>query len=145
LIQVKTSASFRFIMCNMLGLSRKNRFRTAQTLLTLLGSLWLLAAAAPCVMAAPHCPPGMAGDCQSMDQQGLSVAGDCDALTAVDCQSADEVQLAATTPVMDFSVVPVRLHGLPAAAALHTPHAPDRYATVILSPPLNLQHAVLLI
>jgi hypothetical protein len=46
---------------------------------------------------------------------------------------------------MDFSVVPVRLHGLLPVAVLHTPHTPDRYATVILSPPLNLQHAVLLI
>jgi hypothetical protein len=131
-------------MCSMLGLSRKVRYRTAQTLLALMGCLWLLAAATPCTMAASRCPPGMAGGCPSMDHPGLSV-GDCDALTAVHCQSAGEEQLAATTPVMDFSIVPVRLRGLPAAAALHTPHAPDRYATVILSPPLNLQHAVLLI
>lgn len=129
----------------MLGLSRKTRFRTAQTLLALMGGLWLFAAAAPCVMAAPHCPPGMAGDCPSMDQPGLYAAGDCDVLVAVDCQSAGEERLAATAPVMDFSVIPVRLHGLPPAAALHAPHTPDRYATVILSPPLNLQHAVLLI
>ena len=132
-------------MQSMLGLSRKVRFRTAQTLLALMGSLWLLAAAAPCVMAAPHCPPGMAVDCPSMDHPGLSAAGDCDVLTSVDCQNSGEERLAATTPVMDFSVVPVRLHGLPVAAVLHTPHTPDRYATVILSPPLNLQHAVLLI
>ena len=129
----------------MLGLSRKTRYRTAQTLLALMGSLWLLAAAAPCVMAAPHCPPDMAGDCPSMDQPGLTAANDCDALMAVDCQSSGEQRLAAAAPVMDFAVVPVRLHGLPLATALHTPHTPDRYATVILSPPLNLQHAVLLI
>jgi len=129
----------------MLGLTRKVRFRTAQTLLALMGGLWLLAATAPCVMAAPHCPPGMAGDCPSMDHPGLSAAGDCDVLTAVDCQSSGEERLAATTPVMDFSVVPVRLHDLPSVAVLHTPHTPDRYATVILSPPLNLEDAVLLI
>ena len=129
----------------MLGLSRKVRFRTAQTLLALMGGLWLFAAAAPCVMAAPHCPPGMAGDCPSMDQPGLYAAGDCDVLAAVDCQSSGEERLAATSPVMDFSVVPVRLHSLPVFAAFHSTHTPDRYATVILSPPLNLQHAVLLI
>ncbi len=129
----------------MLGLSRKVRFRTTQTLLALLGSLWLFAAAAPCVMAAPHCPPGMAGDCPSMGQPDLSTAGDCDVFAAVDCQSSGEERLAAATPVMDFSVVPVRLHGLPLATASHGTHTPDRYATVILSPPLNLQHAVLLI
>ncbi|MEK7666629.1 MAG: hypothetical protein AAB406_03040 [Pseudomonadota bacterium] len=86
----------------MLGLSRKVRFRTAQTLLALMGGLWLFAAAAPCVMAAPHCPPGMAGDCPSMDHPGLSAVGDCDVLTAVDCQSSGEERLAATSPVMDF-------------------------------------------
>ena len=129
----------------MLVLSRKTRYRTAQTLLALMSSLWLLAAAAPCVMAAPDCPQGMASDYPSMDHHGLSAASDCDVFTAVDCQSSGEQRLAAATPVMDFSVVPVRLHGLPPAAALHTPHTPDRYATVILSPPLNLQHAVLLI
>jgi hypothetical protein len=126
-------------------MTRHLRRRTAQGLLALLAGLWLLAATAPCVMAAPHCPHGMSGDCPSMEHAGQSAAGDCDALTAVDCQSADQEQLAATTPVMDFSVVPVRLHGLPAVAVLRTPHTPDRYATVILSPPLNLQHAVLLI
>jgi len=129
----------------MLGLSRKVRLCTARTMLALLGSLWLFAAAAPCVMAAPDCPPGMASDCPSMDHHGLSAASDCDVFTAVDCQSSGEERLAATSPVMDFSVVPVRLHSLPLAAALHTLHAPDRYATVILSPPLNLRHAVLLI
>ena len=129
----------------MLGLSRKTRYRTAQMLLAVVGGLWLLAAAAPCVMVTSHCPPGMAGDCPSMDHPGMSMAGDCDALTAADCQSSGEERLAATTPVMDFSVVPVRLHDLPVATVLHTPHTPDRYATVILSPPLNLQHAVLLI
>jgi len=128
----------------MLGLSRKVRYRTAQMLLAVVGGLWLIAAAAPCVMVTSHCPPGMAGDCP-MDHPGMSMAGDCDALTAADCQSSGEERLAATTPVMDFSVVPVRLHDLPVATVLHTPHTPDRYATVILSPPLNLQHAVLLI
>jgi len=130
----------------MLGLSRKVRSRTAQTLLAVVGGLWLFAAAAPCVMAAPHCPPGMAGDCPPADRPGLPAAIDCDVLTAVDCrQSSGEERLAATAPAMDFSVVPVRLHDLPLVAAMHTPHTPDRYTTVVLSPPLNLRHAVLLI
>jgi len=129
----------------MLGLTRKIRRRTAQTMLALVGGLWLLAAAAPCVMAMSHCPPGMAGDCQPTDQPGLSVAGDCDTLAAVDCQTAGEERLAANAPVMDFSVVPVRLYSLPALPALTRTHAPDHYATDILVPPLNLRHAVLLI
>ena len=130
----------------MIHLGRKHQKRTARGLLATLAGVWLLAAAAPCVLAQPPaCPPDMAGDCPSMDHPGQSAANDCDALMAVDCQSSGEQRLAAATPIMDFSVVPVRLHGLARAAALPTAHTPDRYATVILSPPLNLQHAVLLI
>ena len=129
----------------MLGLTKKVRFRTAQTLLALLGSLWLLAAAAPCVMAMSHCPPGMVGGDQPLVHPGPSALVNCDTLTAAGCKATGEERLAATAPVMDFSVVPVRLHALPMPAALHTTHAPDRYATVILSPSLNLRHAILLI
>lgn len=145
LIQIKTFPSYWPIILDMLGLSRKVRHCTAQTLLVLMGSLWLLAAAAPCVMAASPCPLGMASDCSPTHDPGLSASSDCDTLNAVDCQTSSEERLAATAPVMDFSVVPVRLHSLPAPPAWHHAHAPDRYATVILSPPLNLQHAVLLI
>jgi hypothetical protein len=129
----------------MLGLTRKTRFFTARTMLALVGGLWLLAATVPCVMAMSHCPQDKAAGCPPTDQSGLTATDNCDTLTAVGCQITGEERLAATSPVMDFSVVPARLHGLPAAVVLRTPHTPDRYATVILSPPLNLQHAVLLI
>lgn len=117
----------------MLGFRRKIHSRTAQTLLALMGSLWLLAAATPCVMAMTHCPPDTAA------------VADCDALTSVSCVVSASERLAPTAAVIDFSVVPVRLHALPALAVLHNAHSPDRYATVILAPPLNLRHAVLLI
>lgn len=129
----------------MLGLTRKIRNRTAQNLLALVGSLWLLAAATPCVMAMPQCPPNMAGNCMPTDQPVMAAVADCDALTAVSCQVGSDERLAPAAAVIDFSVVPVRLHALPDAAALHKILTPDRYATVILAPPLNLQHAVLLI
>lgn len=129
----------------MLGLTRKTRNRTTQTLLALVGSLWLLAAATPCVMAMPQCPPDMAGNCIPTDQPVMAAVVGCDALTAVSCQVSGDERLAPAAAGIDFSVVPVRLHALPVAAALHKTLTPDRYATVILSPPLNLQHAVLLI
>jgi len=129
----------------MLGLTRKTRFFTARTMLALVGGLWLLAATVPCVMAMSHCPQDKAAGCPPTDQSGLTAIDNCDTLTAVGCQITGEERLAATAPVMDFSVVPVRLHSLPLAAALHAPRTPDRYATVIHSPPLNLRHAVLLI
>lgn len=129
----------------MLGLSRKTRFRTAQTLLGLMGALWLLAAAVPCVMAAPHCSSDMTSDSPSKPLPGLYAADDCDVLAAVDCQSSGEGRLAVSAPVMDFSVVPVKFYSLPALPTVPGARSPDRYATVILVPPLNLQHAVLLI
>ena len=129
----------------MLGLSKRIRQRTARVLLALVGSLWLVAAAAPCVAAMSACPMGMAGDCAHENDSNLSTNHDCTTLNAVDCQTSHEERLAATAPALDFTMVPVRLYSLPALPALTRALAPDRYATVILVPPLNLQHAVLLI
>jgi len=129
----------------MLGLSKRIRQRTARALLALVGGLWLVAAAAPCVAAMSACPMGMAGDCVHTSNSDLSTDSECTSLNAVDCQTSHEERLAATTPAPDFTMVPVRLYSLPALPALTRALAPDRYATVILVPPLNLQHAVLLI
>lgn len=129
----------------MLGLSKRIRQRTARAVLALVGGLWLVAAAAPCVAAMSSCPMGMNGDCPSMTDPGHSTNPDCTALNAVDCQTSHEERLVMPLPALDFTMVPVRLHSLPALPGLHPAHAPDRYATVILHPPLNLQHAVLLI
>ena len=129
----------------MLGLSKKIRHRTARALLALVGGLWLVAAASPCVAAMPACPMGMASDCALTSHPDLSTNHDCTTLNAVDCQTSHDERLAATAPALDFTIVPVRLYSLPALPALTRALTPDRYATVILVPPLNLQHAVLLI
>ena len=129
----------------MLGLSKRIRQRTARVLLALVGGLWLVAAAAPCVATMPACPMGMAGDCAHENDSNLSTNHDCPTLNAVDCQTSHDERLAATAPALDFTMVPVRLYSLPALPALTRALVPDRYATVILVPPLNLQHAVLLI
>ena len=100
------------------------------------------AAPAPCVMAMSHCPPDMPHGGLPMDQLAI---GDCDALAAADCRISGVERLVSAVPVVDFSIIPVRLHSLPADAALHLIRVPDRYANVILPPPLNLQHAKLLI
>jgi len=129
----------------MLGLSKRIRQRTARILLALVGGLWLVAAAAPCVAVMPACPMGMAGDCAFTGDSDRSTNSECTTLNAVDCQTSNEERLAGTVPALDFTMVPVRLYSLPALPALTRTLAPDRYATVILVPPLNLQHAVLLI
>ena len=129
----------------MLGLSKRIRQRTARAVLALVGGLWLVAAAAPCVAAMSTCPMGMSSDCLSTNGQDRATNPDCTTLNAVDCQTSSEERLVVTPPALDFTMAPVRLHSLPALPGVSPAHAPDRYATVILHPPLNLQHAVLLI
>ena len=129
----------------MLGISKRIQLRTARAVLALVGGLWLVAAAAPCVAAMSACPMGMTGDCALPSNSDLSKNNECTTLNAVDCQTSHEERLAATIPTLDFTMVPVRLHSLPALTVLARAHAPDRYATVILHPPLNLLHAILLI
>ena len=126
----------------MLGLPKRIHQRTARAILALVGGLWLVAAAAPCVAAMSSCPMGMSGDCPSTADHPTP---DCTALNAVDCQTSNEARLVVALPALDFTMVPVRLYSLPALPVLSPTHAPDRYATVILHPPLNLQNAVLLI
>lgn len=129
----------------MLGLSKRIRQRTARAALALVGGLWLVAAAAPCLAVTPTCPMGTSGDCLSTTSQDHSTNPACTTLNAVDCQISSEQRLVVAVPALDFTIVPMRLHSLRALPGLSPAHAPDRYATVILHPSLNLQHAVLLI
>lgn len=129
----------------MLALSNKIRQRTARAVLALVGGLWLVAAAAPCVATMSTCPMDMSNDCLNTTGQDRTTNPDCTTLNAVDCQTSHEERLVVTPPVLDFTMVPARLYSLPALPILSPAHVPDRYATVILYPPLNLQNAVLLI
>jgi hypothetical protein len=128
----------------MIGLSLRTRRHTARGLLTLLASLWLLTAAAPCVMAASHCPNVNGEPCESMVRNTGST--ECDNLQAVDCQREDVALSGATT--FDTQPVPVLLARAPATATQPVPVLaldPDRLARQLSPPPLYLQHAVLLI
>lgn len=72
----------------MIHLGRKHQKRTARGLLATLVGLWLLAAAAPCVMAQPPaCPPDMVGNhCPHEGQSALDAADSCDALATLNCR-----------------------------------------------------------
>jgi len=130
----------------MLGLTRKIRYRTAQTILALVGGLWLLAAAAPCVMAAPH--SGMNAPCEGTDHAALPAAPNCDSLQAIDCQSND-ISLTERLTVPDFTALPPRLLTIAPVSILLPQNAlrPDaqRFALRLSPPPLYLQHNVFLI
>src|SRR3989344_130362 len=70
----------------MIRLSRKRREHITRGLLATLAGLWLLAAAAPCVVMAqaPACPPDMASHHYPHESQpALDAADNCDALAAL--------------------------------------------------------------
>lgn len=128
----------------MFGLSRAIRRRTAFGLLALMSGMWLLAAAAPCVMAAPHCPDMGGAPCEPAD---MAATPDCDTLQAIDCRRAD-ISLADRVPVPDFSALPPRLLTVASIAVQPARTAPvdlQRLALRLSSPPLYIQHAALLI
>jgi len=131
----------------MLGLSTATRRTTARGLLALMGGIWLLAAAAPCVMATPHCP-GMNVPCEGTDHAALPAAPDCDTLQAVDCRSSD-INLTDRVTLLDFTMLPAHLLTVAPVSvqlprnALHPDVA--RFALRLSPPPLYLQHSVFLI
>ena len=131
----------------MFGFSRTIRRRTARGLLTLVSGLWLLATAAPCVMAATHCP-GMNGvPCESMDH-ALPADIDCDSLQAIDCQRAD-VALTDRNATPDLQIVPVLLTTVSPAVYSDIfrflARDPDRLVARLSPPTLYLLHTALLI
>jgi len=78
------------MIARMLGLFRKTRHCTAQTLLVLFASAWLVASAAPCVMAAPHCNMAdMSGvDCPDHTDSGALTSSGC-GVAMHDCRLPD--------------------------------------------------------
>ncbi len=119
----------------------------AHTLLATLASLWLVAGAAPCVMAqsqpmnhaSVHCP---------MHDGGMSLdANNCDPVMAVSCQLPD-LQSPLAAALGDLTVTPALLTVLPVVVALpensiiprHDFFAPD-----IPAPPLHIQHLTLIL
>lgn len=132
----------------MLGLNAVTHRRTARGLFALMSAVWLLAAAAPCVMAAPHCPDMAGAPCETTDHTALPAASDCDTLQAVDCQRGD-ISLTDRIAVPDFPVLAPRLLIVAPVAAQPVRNAlsadPERFALRLSPPPLYLQHAAFLI
>lgn len=135
----------------MLGMTLHTRRTVARSLLALMGSLWLLAAAAPCAMATTtHCP-GMPGtSCETMSFVGSLAptdTADCDSLQSVDCQREDGSPANRSTAV-DFNVAPVLLTTAPLIIQpiplRPMSGDPDRLVLRLSPPPLYLQHTALL-
>lgn len=125
----------------------------ARGLIAALASLWLVAAAAPCVMAQPH-PHGQPMDhdmhqhhAMHMDMEVAMVAAECDLVTAVSCQLPDVNSPLAVTPG-DLAPAPVLLTLLPVSiiqppARLYLRN--DFLRPDIPAPPLHIRHLTLIL
>ncbi len=114
----------------MLSGNRNGIRRTARALLTLMAGAWLLAAAAPCAMAAPMpIPADHAGCCPDK----ATPLADCEALMALDCQQPQP-----TPPSMSIDVpvsMPVLLYTLPLALDPPLPQDIPLHARTDSAPP----------
>lgn len=125
-------------------------------LVAVLGSLWLMTAVSPCVMAQPHhdhhttAAPvphhdGHAGmDHATMPQD---TGEPCGPVTAVDCAFQDFASPTHTAAVADVAVTPVLLTTLPVPVLV--PHTATAYERALITPdipapPLRILHSTLL-
>ena len=132
----------------MLHWSRRKLKPTARALLALIAALWLVAWAAPCVMAqtqpmmnhaSVHCP--MHDGVVNLD------ADDCGPVTAVSCQLPD-LQSPLAAALGDMTVTPVLLTVLPIAIVLPDNRVPlrhDFFTPDFPAPPLHIQHLTLIL
>lgn len=98
----------------MLALGRKHQKRTARGLLAVLGSLWLLASAAPCVAAPVTCPTDSLGNhCPQDGHSALDTACGCGTLEALNCHLPNPNPPSAALDIP--SPAPMLLQTLPVA------------------------------
>jgi hypothetical protein len=125
----------------------KNRKRVARGLLAMLASLWLVAGAAPCVMAQSHPMNHGSVQCPMHDGVMNMDADNCGPVTAVSCQLPD-LQSPLAAALGDLTVTPVLLTVLPVVVAVPDNSMPlrhDFFTPDIPAPPLHIRHLTLLI
>jgi len=119
----------------------------ARGLLATIASLWLVAGAAPCVMAQSQPMNHASVHCPMHDGVMNMVADDCGTVTAVNCQMPD-INSPATVAFGDMTVTPVLLTVLPVVVAVPDNSIPlrhDFFRPDIPAPPLHIQYLTLLI
>lgn len=129
---------------------RKNRKGIARGLLAVAGSLWLVAAAAPCVMAQTHQVNPVSAPCsmsQGMAHTDMADMRDCGPVMAVNCKLPDlNTPLAAA--LSNLAATPVLLVTLPVLTILpqSRQHPQNDFFTPdIPAPPLHIQHLTLIL
>jgi hypothetical protein len=136
----------------MLHRFRRRSPAIARTLLTVLGTLWLITAVSPCVMAQPHHNHNVVAPVShhaGMDHAAMNHDGEppCGPVTAVDCKFQDFASPTGTAVVADMALPPVLLTTLPVLQVL--PHTAPTYEHALLvpdipAPPLPILHSALL-
>ena len=119
-------------------------------LLATAASLWLVAAAAPCVMAQPHPAYPVSAPCsmsKGMAHAAMADMKDCGPVTAVNCKLPD-INTPLAAMLGDFAATPVLLTTLPVSTILpqtrQHPHN-DFFTPDIPAPPLHIQHLTLIL
>jgi len=116
-------------------------------LLATIASLWLVAGAAPCVMAQSQ-PMNLASVHCPMHDGGMNLdTNDCGPVTAVSCQMPD-LQSPLAAAMGDMAVTPALLTMLPVVVALPDNSLTPRHAFFspdIPAPPLHIQHLTLIL
>ena len=119
----------------------------ARTLLASLASLWLVAGAAPCIMAQPHHMNHASVHCPMHDGGMNMNADDCGPVTAVSCQLPD-LQSPLAAALSDMAVTPALLTVLPIVVALPDNSISPRhdfFKPDIPAPPLHIRHLTLIL
>ena len=116
-------------------------------LLATIASLWLVAGAAPCVMAQSQ-PMNLASVHCPMHDGGMNLdTNDCGPVTAVSCQLPD-LQSPLAAALGDMTVTPVLLTVLPIAIVMPDNRVPlrhDFFTPDFPAPPLHIQHLTLIL
>ena len=126
---------------------RKNRKSIARGLLAVAVSLWVVAAATPCVMAQPR--PADPAPCSMSKGMATDMTDmkDCGTVMAANCQLPD-INTPLSAALGNLVATPVLLTTLPVSIILTQTRQPPRhdfFTPDIPAPPLHIQHLTLIL
>lgn len=131
----------------MMNWFRRKLKPIARVLLSTLALLWMIAGAAPCVMAETHPMHHGSVHCP-MHDGGMNLnADDCGPAMAISCQMPD-LQSPLAAALGDMAVTPILLTVLPVVVAVPDNSISSRYDFLvpdIPSPPLHIRHLTLIL
>ena len=131
----------------MLHWFRKKLKPHGRGVLAALASLWLVAAAVPCVMAQPHPMDHVSSHCPMHQGTTSMDASDCGPVTSVNCQLPD-VNTPLAAALDHATATPALLTVLPVSVILPDTGQQPRQIHLtpdIPAPPLHIQHLTLIL